>query len=96
MSCRGTGLGFVISPVVWGVCLEWYGKFGTRAWDIVTKVVGAALAWRLSGAAGEESPVLQGSKEGEVRWGRPGFQHSSPQFLLINPLASLMLLSCSV
>lgn len=40
-------------------------------------------------------PVLRGSGGGEVRWGSPDLRHSTPQFLLISPSASLMLLSHS-
>lgn len=67
VSCRRTGFGFGISSELWGGCLDWCGKFGARTWGIKTEVVGAALMLWLSGAAGERSPVVQGSREGELR-----------------------------
>lgn len=89
-SCRGREPDSGISPVVWGGCLRWHGKFDARSWGLMTRVVGTAPVRWLSGMLMGRAQCSQGSKGGEVRWGRPDLSTELPR----SSLSALQHLSC--
>lgn len=80
VSCRGRGLGFGISLVVWGGCLGWCGEFGARTWGIMTKVVGQLWCGGSLGLLMRGVQCCKDSKEGEGRWDSPDLHHSTSPY----------------